>query len=169
MYKNRIIIAILSATLVVVSVLYVTDYQDKKAIEDRYLQRDIRGSFSVMMLIHSELSRFINMYEREELSQDLLDEHRDVLWKICNTSTRLEGSRPLNNIRYLVVQDIDEVDEDLYLRYLELANYIFGIYLGIPDSYEVDGEVLSDEPEYLYDIFTSEDHNKEIQRIVGLD
>lgn len=169
MRKYHVVIAILTVLLIVSSIASIANYREKIMLEDQYLQRDIKGSFSVMMLMHSELSRFISMYEREDLTQDLLDEHRNVLWNICNTSTRMEGSRPFNNIRYIVVQDISEVNEDIYLRYIELADYLFSIYLGIPESYEIDGEVLSDEPEYLYGVFTSDEHTKEIQRIVGLD
>ncbi len=55
------------------------------------------------------------------------------------------------------------------MTYVELADYLFSIYLGIPEPYEIDGEVLSDEREYLYEVFTSDEHTKEIQRIVELD
>jgi len=169
MRKYQVVISILTLLLIVISIASIANYREKRMLEDQHREQDIKGSFSVMMLVHSELSRFISMYEREELTQDLLDEHRNVLWNICNTSTHLEGSRPFNNIRYIVVQDISEVNEDLYMTYVELADYLFSIYLGIPEPYEIDGKVLSDEREYLYEVFTSDEHTKEIQRIVELD
>ncbi len=169
MRKYQVVISILTLLLIVISIASIANYREKRMLEDQHREQDIKGSFSVMMLVHSELSRFISMYEREDLTQDLLDEHRNVLWNICNTSTHLEGSRSFNNIRYIVVQDISEVNEELYMTYVELADYLFSIYLGIPEPYEIDGEVLSDEREYLYEVFTSDEHTKEIQRIVELD
>lgn len=161
--KSKRVTIILSVCIVLlVGIIYIQNmrYNDSEIThKHNYGQQ----SFGIMMYVAGELRELTIKYESKELTTEDLEEYYNNMDKYILSIYNQEPTKFIVNIRRIrLTERYDEksFNQETYVAYKELSDFLSSTYKEVEENYE-DDEFLD-----YYNLYISEEFNENLSRLI---